>query len=217
MKPKYFIGDIGFKSKEECKKYTRKIISGLGCCNINKDHIHFNFFENLLKNHPEYDEKKGDGIDYFFIIPNPLVSKFFQTMIKRVDGSKIDFSWIYCCEFKERTINDHLIMSMRTAIKDEVINFKQSQINLTCNSCKNDNLLYENYHVDHDNLSFKTLKDNFLSLTSKPIPTSFGDCKKYNFTIFKEEDEDFKQEWIKYHNDNCKLQILCKGCNLNKK
>lgn len=218
MKQKYYIGELEFKTKKECENYTRKIINELGCCVINKDHKHFKFFDNLIQNHSDCEDKKGTGIDYFYIQPNPLNQKHFMTMIKRLDGSEIDFSWVYCCQFKERTTTEDLIRSMREAIKHVTINYKQKQSKLICNFCKTENELYENYHVDHDNPSFKTLKDNFLQLTKKKIPLSFGNCKKYNFMAnFKDEDVDFENEWVDYHNTNCNLQILCRDCNLRKK
>lgn len=217
MKQKYYIGELEFKTKKECENYTRKIINNLGCCIINKDHPQFIFFDNLIQNHPECDDKKGIGIDYFYIQPNNLVKKYYQTMIKRLDESETDFSWVYCCQFKERTVSDDLLKSMRTAIKDDVIKYKQRQSKLICNFCKTENELYENYHVDHYNPSFQTIKDNFLQLTKKQIPSLFGDCKMYKLTIFKDEDEEFKNDWVDYHNKNCNFQILCRSCNLRKK
>ena len=38
--------------------------------------------------------------------------------------------------------------------------------------------------------------DKFLQLTKKQIPLLFGDCKIYKLTIFKDEDEDFKNDWV---------------------
>ena len=217
MKQQYYIGDLEFKTKKECENYTRNIINNLGCCIINKDHTQFNFFVNLIKNHSDCYAKKGVGIDYFYIQPNPLIKKYYQTMIKRLDGSETDFSWVYCCQFKERTTTDDLLKSMRAAIKDDIIKYKQKHSKLICNFCKTENELYENYHVDHHNPSFQTLKDNFLQLTKNQIPSSFGDCKTYKLTIFKIEDENFKNDWIDYHNKNCNFQILCRDCNLRKK
>jgi hypothetical protein len=215
MKKTYYIGELKFNTKEQCKNYTRNIINNLGCCVINKHHTHFRFFENLLQNHPDCNDKKGIGIDYFYIRHNSLNKKCYHTMIKRSDGSEIDFSWNHCCDFKERTQNEYLVKSMRNAIKDYAINYKQQQGNLICNFCKTENELFADYHVDHHNPSFKILKDTFLQLTKKQIPTVFGECEK-NLTIFKDEDEDFKNDWVDYHNVNCNFQILCKYCNLRK-
>jgi hypothetical protein len=189
MKQKYNIGDLYFKTKKECENYTRNIINNLGCCIIKNDHTHFNFLFNLIQNHPEYDIKKGVGINYFYIIPNPINNKYYQTMIKRLDESEIDFSWVYFCQFKERTKCDDLIRSMRSAIKDDTIKYKQEQNKLICNFCKNENEIYENYHVDHHNPSFQTLKNDFLQLTTKPLPLVFDDNPKYNLAMFNDKNE----------------------------
>lgn len=68
-----------------------------------------------------------------------------------------------------------------------------------------------------DGTLLDNIPDNFLQITNKPIPTNFADCDVYKLTIFKDKNEDFKNEWIEYHNKNCNLQILCRDCNLRKK
>ena len=158
---KYVIGDVGFKTKKECETYTRNIVNTLGVCSINKDHIHFQFFNNLLNNHPQADEKRGTGIDYFFIIPNPMSPKYFQTMIQRLDGSNIDFSWVMCSQFKDKTPMQNLIVAMRETISYDTSKYKrtickQNQSKFICTFCKIETEPYENYHGDHHNPSFQT-------------------------------------------------------------
>ena len=217
MKQKYNIGELEFKTKKECENYTRNIIENLGCCLINKDHIQYNFFNNLIENHPDYYERDFDSIDYFYIDINPL-SKRFMVNIKRLDGSSSDFSWIYCCNFKKRDANYYLIREMRKVITPDTANFKKKQNKLICNFCGNDYEMYENFHIHHHNPSFKNLKDKFLEITDKKRPTEFNNVKTYdkNVDAFKYEDEEFKNEWIEYHKKNCNLQVLCKSCNLKK-
>jgi len=48
MKPKYYIGELEFKTKKDCETYTRNIINTLGCCEINKDNAYFIFFEDCI-------------------------------------------------------------------------------------------------------------------------------------------------------------------------
>ncbi len=213
---KYFIGEIGFKTKKECESYTRSIINELGSCQINKDNDKYKFFSDLIKNHSEYDEKVGNGIDYFYIQPNALNRKTFQTMIKRIDGSDIDFSWIYCCQFKLRSTTHHLNIAMRQSISTDIIKFKKSQSQLQCNHCQIMDIDYRDFHVDHNDPPFRTLKHNFLDLNKDTIPTSFRDCPKTYLTIFKVDDVVFENQWIEYHNNHCSLQILCRQCNLKK-
>ena len=221
MKPKYYIGNLEFKTKKSCEDYTRNIINNLGCCVVDKSHEKYPFFCNLLNNHPKCIEKIGSGIDSFRIQSTALNKKAHETIIKRTDNSEIDFSWVYCCKFKERTVIHDLCRAMRHAIKDDIARFKRRSI-LKCVYCgieyggtKNETKTY--YHADHDNPSFEKLTNNFLQTTVKSIPTIFGGCPDTNMTIFEDKDEDFKKEWVEYHAINCNLQILCKPCNLRKK
>jgi hypothetical protein len=216
MNKSYSIGNISFNTKKECKEFTRNVINQLGCCIIDHLNDNFEFFSDLLQNHPECEAKEGAGVAYFAIVPNPLISKYYQTMIRRIDGDYVDFSWNLCCEFKPRTARDNLLRSMRSSIKEDVIKYKQTHT-LICSFCKSQNELYENYHVDHHNPSFQDLTDMFLQSTNKHVPTTFGECNQYNLTIFKDKDQEFKNDWIKYHALNSKFQILCKKCNLKKK
>jgi hypothetical protein len=214
MKQTYNIGNIQFKTKKATEEFTRNKIKVLGCIQISKDHQDYIFFVNLLKNHPEFSEKKGVGIDYFFIQPNSLNNTYFQTMIKRTDGSIIDFSWVNCCKFKPCSPTDNLKKAFREAIKEETIHFKQNN-SLVCSFCLKDNEEYSKYHVDHNEPSFKTLYQDYLQKTKHKVPVKFGDC---NFlTSFLVDDKIFKDDWIAYHNSNCNLQILCSSCNLKKK
>lgn len=103
MRKSYNIGNNRFNTKRECKDFTRNIIHQLGCCIIDHHNDNFKFFRNLLQNHPDYEAKVGVGIAYFEIVPHPLLSRYYQIMIRRTDGGYIDFSWILCCEFRPRT------------------------------------------------------------------------------------------------------------------
>jgi hypothetical protein len=138
-------------------------------------------------------------------------------MIKRIDGTIIDFSWMQCCKFKEKTELNYLTEAMRTAIKETVIEFKKNQKALSCNQCKTVEKSYEDFHVDHDNPSFQLLKNSFLKETLIETPTEFSNCPKYQLTTFKAENKKFKDAWVCFHNSNCKLQILCRDCNLKKR
>jgi hypothetical protein len=214
MKYKYYIGDIRFKTKKDCLVYTRNIINDLGCCEIKEDHIQYNFFHNLLKNHDHYEEKKGEGINYFYIITDPINNKYFQTWIKRIDETDIVFSWNHCCDFKQRSCTALLISSMRNSTHDDILEFKMNQV-MVCNLCKMTDCTWLDFHVDHVN-PFREIKDNFLKQTTLPIPTKFKKFGTFKLINFTDDDVEFKNEWVAYHKQNAVLQILCKNCNLKK-
>ena len=56
---------MSLRQKKACEEYTRAKIKKLGCCIIDKNHIDYTFFENLLKNHNECIEKVGVGLIIF--------------------------------------------------------------------------------------------------------------------------------------------------------
>jgi len=58
-------------------------------------------------------------------------------MIKILDGSDIDFSWVYCCQFKEWTTSDDLLRAMREAIKYDWIDYHNKNCNfqILCKDC----------------------------------------------------------------------------------
>jgi len=203
MKNKYYIGSKTFTSQDSYKKYVKTIIKSLGYCIINREHDNYDFFCNIINNHPHKEDKIGVGIKYFSINPNPIQINSFHLTIMREDDTEIDFS---CDPFKKRTLSD----LMREAISNNTIEYKRNQKNLICNICQIKNLPYSEYEVDHNKIPFSILRDNFLQITTQPIPINF------NERFFNQEDIIFKNEWIDYHNNNCDFQILCKKCNSKK-
>ena len=136
-------------------------------------------------------------------------------MVKRLDNTECDFSWLKCCNKRKQSNKDSLKRAMREAIKEETINYKKNN-ELICNECKNNTLNYEDYHVDHNSISFQELSDYFIKETKYKTPESFDYCNISKLIKFKEDDVKFKKSWIKFHYNNMELQILCKKCNLKK-
>jgi hypothetical protein len=210
----YNIGTISFKFKKQCENYTRNLINNLGVNKkIDHNHLNYTFFCDLLKNHPEYNIKVGCGIDYFYIIQNPVNKQGLQTMIKRIDGTEEDFSWVYCCKFKKRTVIEDLKNAMREAIDIQIFNYKSKCNNLICNYCKDSNALTK-YHVDHI-YPFSKLYDDFLK-DNLDYPKTFGNNKLNFKTCFNDTDNKFKNDWVSYHLNNATFQILCIDCNSKK-
>lgn len=207
----YNIGCLIFRTKKECAQFTREIINEVGISAITKDNNYYTFFNNLLKNHDECEEKIGCGIDYFYIERNKLNRSVFETYIKRLDGSNVNFSWIHCCNFKPKSNKQNILNAMRSSIADQIIEFRNNN-EMCCVQCE---CIDGSFHIDHV-LSFHILSNNFLDNIKIKFPTNFDKCEKTNLTIFKKDDEKFMKEWQDYHRDNSVLQVLCKSCNLKK-
>jgi hypothetical protein len=214
---KYFIGEIGFKTKKDCYNYVKNIIINLGCCDIDKNNNNYSFFYNVLKNHPEFEIKLGCGAEFFRIQLDYFNN--YQICLYRPDNTNEIFSWVQCCNFKGKSIKELLISSMRYTIKDDMINFKTKEFEklnkLVCNQCNIDNLIYHDYHVDHL-IKFKDISTEFLKITSLKIPVEFTSCNQTQMTCFTDKNIDFNNDWYNYHQKKCSLRILCKNCNLTR-
>lgn len=202
-----------FKSKAKLTQFTREKIKEIGIGEIIKENENFNFFLDLLKRHPDYENKIGPGLQSFVISINKLNKKVLEISLKTIDNKIVDFSYIKCCNNNIKRCK--LTQAMRNAVSDYTIKYKTNN-NLICSLCKVENLNYTDYHVDHYELSFDEIKKSFLSQKDLIIPSTFKKSEKYNTYSFLEEDKEFELLWINTHNKKCKLRILCNKCNTKK-
>jgi len=207
------IGELEFDTKKKAMEYTKNLIKTLyeeeGEVKINKHHKDFNFFKNLIKRHPNYIEKKGNGISSFIIGQNPLNKDSFHMNIKRKDKTFIDFSYKICVTGLPKTHRNELTSALRTSIEQQILNFR-SMSEMECKNCKTKEGVL---HVDHIN-PFDKIYRRFLE-NRTDIPQTFDsihDCRR----CFKEEDKPFELDWFHFHKENSKFQILCKPCNFKK-
>lgn len=76
-----------------------------------------------------------------------------------------------------------------------------------CSLCKKTT---KQYHVDHKDIPFKEISEMYLALFEKEIHVHKVGTT-YDFT-----DDNIKQEWVTFHDNIVKYDILCKRCNLSK-
>ena len=215
-----YIGTQKFITIKECEQYVRDKI-GTEPRKIRRDNEQFYVFKQLLKNHSEYKDKKGVGINYFEFIINPTNKKAMHGTIIRKNGTTVDFSWLGCCRNNRTKLTDNtLSIVMRQAIKKDTIEFKKKQPTLICSLCNIKELSYSDYHVDHNYPPFRDIRKEFLELQKispvAPIPTTFSICPKSKCPIFNDADEYFERCWYEFHQLNANYQILCSTCNLKK-
>ena len=221
MPYKYYIGDVGFNTKSDSWRYSKNIIDRIGdgvsrktpFITICKSHEDYDFLCDLIKNHIHYNEKIGCGIDLFIIKKNFAGAN--ELNIKRTDGSIESISWSSCSKFITKSNYKYdLTTAMRTAVGVNNHAWKIIQIkkgNGFCVFCDATTYL----QTDHHNPSFMELKNRYLTQNTD-TPHKFSKRAGSNETCFQEEDWDWEKKWIKFHDDNCNLQILCRDCNLRK-
>ncbi len=204
--PKYWIGNKGFPSQKAVKEHVSAVLDEIGWTFVSKDHPKFEFFCELLQNHPNYAQKWGSGVEGFQLTPNPTTGRDYHLILHRSDGSKEAASWNACCGLAGQP---QLKMAMRHAIRDQVIAFRQNSSSV-CALC---GTLEEPFEVDHHEPQFEQICETFLSTAGNDVPTKFAKLQPDCFTVFCPEDSHFEQIWAKYHMKNAVLRILCRHCN----
>ena len=210
----YTIGELEFKTQDKCTNFVRRTIKDLGCCTVDKNHEKFPFFMDLIENNSYYKNAVKRYVDKFCIAHNKLNKSAYHIRVIKQDKTDMSISWRQCCGVKEKPYNLKLALAMREAISSFIIKFKRKHNPLICNYCSSD--ACGEYHVDHEEPPFRILKDNFINISKLDTPKSFKYDEISHTYVFDEEHLDFKNNWIDYHNTNCKLQILCRTCNLRK-
>ena len=228
---KYRVEEQAFNTKSECEEYTRGLVNKLGVGEIRRGDAHFGFFDALLHNHPFGEEKRGPGIDRFIVGWNLLSKTANNVSIVRVNGTTRELSWKTCCQSlgnnptydKDRIHRAALTSAMRSSIGNFTEAFKQSQVKdprgvlcgLTCEKCRSNVEFRHDYHVDHIE-PFEHLRQEFLKTTSLEVPKLFWKNIETHTPEFRRDDYAFETAWKTFHNERCRLQILCRGCNQRK-
>ena len=200
------------RTKELKKNFVKKCIETLGECSSirNYDEEAYLALKGLFNRHPKSPEKIRGMVDVK-IEHNPTFNQL-ELHIVREDGSSEDISFRKCI-FRQHPLKK-LYEAMRHAVHPYILDYKNTS-GLGCHACGISN---SEMHVDHQKPLFKELAEKFLSLKEEEgiqPPTQFVSLTGNN-RAFEDIDFEFKQAWIDYHNANCKLRILCKGCNLRR-
>ena len=94
---------------------------------------------------------------------------------------------------------------MRYAIEPQIKTYTKNNPIKSCEFCNS----REDIQVDHIIL-FNILQTNFFNITEIIKPTTFNTHKTMKYKrVFKKKDNDFKQEWISYHQEHATFRYLC--------
>lgn len=132
---------------------------------------------------------KYSDIAYFSIVPNRRNFKSLETQCHLNDGSIHCFSWNKAINGNVDSEHKKIRDMMRSAIVPDILLFKRDAI--CCCYCGSTEYLQAD-HID----PFRDLAKQFID-----IHGVVGD---------------WIVDWVKFHKDNARLQILCSGCNYKK-
>jgi len=205
------------------KEQLQNILYSFANKTIVKDTTEYDLLYQTIQNHPEKDEKIGVGVDYFFVQPSKWNRKQFNFMIKRIDGSQVDFSYISCLK-KDKTIKNHWNQIFREIIKPQTDDFREKAFEKVGIKdkfvCSQTNLKFSkrNAHVDHvypltfDSIYKEFISVNNLDLTKLKLTEDTGTSE-----IVKLVDTNLRQKFYDFHAERCVLRIVCSSANLQAK
>jgi hypothetical protein len=191
------------KLKEKCKA----ILSQDFMIDSDKE-----FLMNLFTMHPSFEQKKGDGIKDIKIKRTIYGNNCFY--IERTDGSGTDISYLKCINGRPTKISE-IKKACRTAIRSEVVKIKNS-VNYGIDTCQftGEVLNENNTHIDHYNLKFNEVVNNWLKLKDVEFLASKLNNKKDNEVEVFFIDENIIADFLEYHNKNTHLRAVSKKANL---
>ena len=166
----------------------------------------------LLKYHPNYEQKIGCGISGFKIYITQYKRRGF--MLIRINRSSTDFSYIKC--ITNPSLFTKIKLCCRNAIKDDIVKFKNNLFNkkqdVIC-PITNKILTKNNCHIDHYNPTFKEIFDNWYknkTITENDINQSFDNNETTFFT-----NESLKNNFRTFHNKIANLRAVSINANLS--
>lgn len=207
---KYTIHNQYFSTKEAIKIEAQKRIKRLRNMIIN-DTNHkddFCFFRSLFERHHHAEHKIGPGIKCIHFRPNLKFPCSTSIYIERNDDTEIIISYKKC--ISKPTAFSELSAAMRAATEPFTREFREVCEYDTCTFCDS------KYRLEVDHIDpFHGIRDEYLNTTTNVHPTKFN--RDHNdFKTFREEDREFKDQWITFHNSKANYQLLCASCNRKK-
>jgi len=218
MKKQIIIGDKIFNTQTECENYARTILTELGITNSVKlkNAEYFIFLSLLCKRHPHYEDKLQRFID-FQIYRDALNKRGLALNIVNNDGSTTEISWRICVSGKCKPTKTLFNSALRQCISPQIMHFKELSDLSYCREC-NCTLIGKTPHVDHHEIQFIQLVENFLKINKETItiPTEYNKKEITFETLFANKDAWIGELFKTYHLENASLRILCETCNLTR-
>lgn len=153
---------------------------------------------NLLNNHTSPDDKIGCGISHFRKSTSKSGGSHLELF--RIDGSTDSLSWLTCCG-RRVSYKEYITQVCRTTLVPLIDEFRLGK---TCELCD----ASSNLHVHHSTMSFHTMFENWLNNHNDELLLK----RNTETGLHTFADIAIANDWLKYHNANCKLQVLCDAC-----
>ncbi len=181
---KYLVGGLEFPTIKSLVVYTKHILGRNADLSGGPD---FDWLMDLFNRHPNWEKKKGHGIQTFRISKDHHGS--YHIVILRTDGTADTISWKTACFGRMPSERQEKIWAYRKEIDPQIAEFrKKSWRIVACQKCNKP--FVDAPHVDHSPPFSKIVED----FEKNPSTMSFYD----------------------YHQSIAQLALLCRPCNMDK-
>lgn len=214
MKKRLQLGQLHFHYKKDAIAHFRKILHSYESGEILNEHD-FKDVLNLLKEHPDSEEKIGIGIKEIRVDKIRYQTKCFTVI--RVDSSSEVFSYIKCINGSltpltkfSKTCRDLISEDLRSVkLSFFKENSKKGQV-----KCQETGVLsfWEELNIDHRQPNtFSVIVDRFIEIHNIDIFTI--EYIESTDNIFSFKDESLSEEFRKYHKGKANLRLVRKDIN----
>ena len=178
---------------------------------------HYGTFRSMVHRHPRGAEKYRDFVGVRLVHNVSRYNLVPELFLIFPDETTEDISWRKCVLAKE-TVKDLFTKAMREAINYQIVAYRDAHPVRECSWC------HSKYRVEVDHVRpFKDLMQDFLDTKDAlAVPQSFQshsrseeDKSRINVE-FKDEDQQFKNDWVQYHLKHADLRYLCQRCNVGR-
>jgi len=214
---KYKINNIGFRTEKSVQQYAKNILY-FGTVNSVLSEDEFNFMYSYFEDiHHEWKLKLGNGIKSIHRVLDKVYGKYRSFEIERLDGSRTDISYIIQ-NIKAPNLKSDFNKALRYIVMSQILEFKKNKFNESkIHICPftNEEITFNNCHVDHFNPSFNELVNSFITENKINNLSNFLEPSKDNQTISEISDKDVTKLFFDYHLKNANLQAVSIKANLS--
>jgi hypothetical protein len=214
MRRPILCNDIVFKTLKELETYTYKIKNTINECDSIKSDFpnEFKFLIELLKRHPEYEQKTHKMVD----LKSNMNKKGTGIEINIIndDGTITSVSIITAIKGKLDSIEQETKRALRVIIQPQIDEYKRMNRDMIthCSLCSSNKCI----QIDHE-IWFDKLFYDFIKVSNITLPLKLDKMKDgTNHPCFYEKDKHIGELFYDYHQTHAILRPLCKKCNLSR-
>jgi hypothetical protein len=171
----------------------------------------------MCKRHPQHLNKLNKFVD-FQIYQDALNKRGFALTIVNNDNTYTEISWRICVTGRGKPSKTLFNSALRQCISDQIKDFRDASDLSYCREC-NCSLYDKILHIDHNEIQFIKLVEDFMELNKETIiiPIEYNKKDITFETLFKDDDDWIGKLFESYHLQNATLRVLCETCNLTRK